>query len=222
MTYAKAIVKMPNEFEWESVKKWGYTVARKYWHAVEMNAAVDMEDLQQAAGLAYVLASKTYTEGKSSFFTWYTYWVKACCRRTLGLDGRFRAEHYNTVSLDAPMGEDEDETLLDTIAAPETGLPLEIQMDIENALADLTEPQREVLHHRYWDEHSAEETAAEMSITPQEERSIHRKALRRLRHDRRLNGYVYRIHVGLEAFNTTQTSSTELAALINLERYRKM
>ena len=94
-------------------------------------------------------------------------------------------------SLDAPVGENEDTELGDLLAHPETASPEqavmagETALQIERAMAGLTDREREVLRLRYGvgtdREHTLEEIGRHLSLTRERVRQIEAKALAKMR-----------------------------------------
>jgi len=94
-------------------------------------------------------------------------------------------------SLDAPVGENEDTELGDLLAHPDTASPEEAvmagetAMQVERAMAGLTDREREVLRLRYGvgtdREHTLEEIGRHLSLTRERVRQIEAKALAKMR-----------------------------------------
>jgi RNA polymerase sigma factor (sigma-70 family) len=94
-------------------------------------------------------------------------------------------------SLDAPVGENEDTELGDLLAHPDTASPEqavmagETALQIERAMAGLTDREREVLRLRYGvgtdREHTLEEIGRHLSLTRERVRQIEAKALAKMR-----------------------------------------
>jgi len=94
-------------------------------------------------------------------------------------------------SLDAPVGENEDTELGDLLAHPDTASPEEAvmagetAMQVERAMAGLSDREREVLRLRYGvgtdREHTLEEIGRHLSLTRERVRQIEAKALAKMR-----------------------------------------
>ena len=94
-------------------------------------------------------------------------------------------------SLDAPVGENEDTELGDLLAHPDTASPEQAVMagetaqQVEQAMAGLTDREREVLRLRYGvgtdREHTLEEIGRHLSLTRERVRQIEAKALAKMR-----------------------------------------
>ena len=89
---------------------------------VNLDNAVDYDDLIQVGYFAVAQALKTYTPEKGKFGSWMALYLKAAMRKAIGIDGKERPETANggCLSLDEPISNDPDkeETLLDTLAVP--------------------------------------------------------------------------------------------------------
>ncbi|MCX6286347.1 MAG: RNA polymerase sigma factor RpoD/SigA [Bacteroidetes bacterium] len=100
-----------------------------------------------------------------------------------------------TVSMDAPIDQDEDTKLLDVFVAvdtPETDGNLiheSLSMEIQRSLATLTEKEREILNMFYGigypHSYTLEEIGSTFGLTRERVRQIKEKAIRRLKHSSR-------------------------------------
>jgi len=108
-----------------------------------------------------------------------------------------------TVSLDAPIGEEEDSHLSDLIEDPSAVQPSEavntkmLKDTMRRVLATLTPREEQVLRLRYGigndEDHTLEEVGQDLEVTRERIRQIEAKALQRLRHPSRvkiLKGFV--------------------------------
>jgi RNA polymerase primary sigma factor len=99
------------------------------------------------------------------------------------------------ISLETPVGEDEDGHIRDFIEDKSTLSPLDIAMqgdikkNIEKALSSLTERERSVIRRRFGlgedTPHTLEEVGSEFDVTRERVRQIEVKAIRKLRHPSR-------------------------------------
>jgi len=99
------------------------------------------------------------------------------------------------ISLETPVGEDEDGHIRDFIEDKSTLSPLDIAMqgdikkNIEKALSSLTERERSVIRRRFGlgedTPHTLEEVGNEFDVTRERVRQIEVKAIRKLRHPSR-------------------------------------
>jgi RNA polymerase primary sigma factor len=108
-----------------------------------------------------------------------------------------------TVSLDAPIGEEEDSSLADLIEDQSAVSPAEavtsrdLSLTMREVLATLTPREEQVLRLRYGigtdEDHTLEEVGQDLEVTRERIRQIEAKALSRLRHPSRvkiLKGFV--------------------------------
>ncbi|MBQ1264345.1 MAG: sigma-70 family RNA polymerase sigma factor, partial [Oscillospiraceae bacterium] len=99
------------------------------------------------------------------------------------------------VSLETPVGEEDDSHLVDFIRDDETAQPAEetsytmLREQLEEVLSTLTEREKQVLQMRFGlldgKPHTLEEVGSEFEVTRERIRQIESKALRKLRHPSR-------------------------------------
>lgn len=150
----------------------------------------------------------------------------------LGLRGRVRREHYETVSADAPLYQDSAATVGDTIA--DDGLPdpdeellrEDVRREVRAAVDRLQEDQALAVRGYYLDGIQQNVLAAQMGVSSERVRQIKRKGWNKLRMDRRLRRLADDVlgapnqHVGVAAFHRDWTSTVE-RAVIDREWLRK-
>ena len=90
-------------------------VARRYQECC--GRLVDWDDLMQAGYLGLYAAAMTYSAERAAFSTFAVLHLRRAMRQVAGLRGK-RDALFDACPLDAPLGDDEDGTLLDMIAAP--------------------------------------------------------------------------------------------------------
>lgn len=101
---------------WEQIAALAVKLVKPYLGLAHKNRAVDFDDLMQSAFLAIERAASAYRGGEGAFTTVMGYIiVKAECTALLGLRGRARTEHYESVSASTPLGEDTTTTIMDTV-----------------------------------------------------------------------------------------------------------
>ena len=113
------------------------------------------------------------------------------------------------VSLETPVGEEDDSHLGDFIQDNEASEPLEatasnlLREQLEKAMASLTPREEKVLRLRFGFEdgrpHTLEEVGKKFNVTRERVRQIESKALRRLRHPSSENPLLYRCSVSCDA-----------------------
>ena len=101
----------------------------------------------------------------------------------------------NTVSLDTPVGEDEDSTVQEFVADDKTDDPFTVaaqdalRTSVSEVLSTLTDRERQVIELRFGfgtnRVHTLEEVGQKMGVTRERIRQIESKALRKMRHPTR-------------------------------------
>ena len=208
-----------------------FKLARRYIH---VDPAVDTDDLVQAGYTGLVEAERTYDASKGKgWVSWATWYVKNAMQAAVGIRGTKERAHLHAVSLDAPIGDDEDGgTLLDTLAdesLPEASSGLvesERTTAVQEAVNRLESERRETIQRYYFQRQSLAQTGEGMGLTLVETRKLRKKALNDLRRDKDIRalwleeGTRYYAHKGVRAFNTDWTSVTEAAAIWRIEQGR--
>lgn len=100
---------------WENNTGLVALVAKRYQEGC--GRLVDFDDLMQAGYLGLYAAAMTYSPERAAFSTYVVFHLRRAMRPVVGLL-RKRDALFDTCPLDAPLGDDEDSTLLDMIAAP--------------------------------------------------------------------------------------------------------
>ena len=140
----------------------------------------------------------------------------------------------HTASLDAPIGEDGEATLCDTLAGSddvESSVLDEVQQEqlkavIWDAVDSLPGKQPEVIRRRYQSSEELNDIGASYGVTYQAIQGVEKQAMDLLRRDSRLQPFaeIYgsAIHgTGSRTFNRTWTSATERAAMKRLEKFEQ-
>lgn len=91
------------------------TFAKRYFPLCDR--ASDMDDLMQAGHIGVMLAEATWNADKGAFSTWAAFYIQREMQDAIGLRGTKSKAQREAVSLDAPLGEDEEGTLQDVIPA---------------------------------------------------------------------------------------------------------
>lgn len=206
---------------WDQVHGLAYTIASSYQELLQKTAAVDLDDLLQAAFLGVEAAARSYDPDRARFSTYATLHIKRQCRAALGLSGSRRPE---LVSLDAPL--DEDATLHDLLSDPEAApvdaalLADDLARKVQSAVSSLPQAQAEAVSRHWLAGESYQQIMEAMGVTRSALQRLIRIGLQQLSRRRSLRdlaeAYCYR-HVSLAAFKTSNTSATERAALRLLE-----
>lgn len=202
---------------WAQVEKLAVHFVKRYRSLAESNKAAEFEDLMQAAFLGVERAASAYREDEGRFSTIMDYYVKTEVYGLLGLRGRMRREHYDSVSTNTPIGEEGTATVGDMIE--DEGLPDadeelhrdDVRREVHEAIGRLPNKQATAVWRFYIDGHPEPDGIQDR-----------RNGVNKLRRDRRLKELAedtlcYR-HKSVAAFNRDWTSSTEAAALWRMNR----
>lgn len=199
---------------------------------------VEIEDLIQAGYLAMTEAVKTYDPAEGMFNTWLGFYLRKAFNEAQGIrHGEGRAID-KAVSLDKPIYEDSDETLLDMVAstlsdgrddyeaADDKIYNDELRAALERALDEIPEGQAKILRRTELDNKTYREAGEEIGVSKERVRQLRRDGINSLRQNRGLRLFLqdqinYYLHVSKETFNSTHQSSTELLALRRIELEQK-
>lgn len=230
---------------WDKVKKLLYIKAedtyRKYKSRCD-SAGVELWDLRQICYEVFLKALEGYKPEQENKFTAYlSFPFKNTVYSLLGYRGKDNPIN-NSTSLDEPLGDEEEISLLDVVKDEhsEDSYNDIIQDDyldglhnaLEKGMERLKPEQRTTLQCRYYENKTLQETADELGNKSREQaRQIESKALREMRKPhiaKELLPFLYdeiesySLHgSGLQSFRNTLTSSTERAAehMEELEKY---
>lgn len=204
-----------------------YRLARRY---VRIDPEVDADDLIQAGYMGLVEAERTYDGSKGkSWVGWAAWHVKNAMATAVGIKGTRERAHLHTISLDAPLGdEDDDAPLMDKLvdeSIPDASSGLieaERAAAVREAVSRLEGKKRDVVELHDLEGQSLAQIGRSWDLNRERVRQLREKALRDLRRDWRLRRQLdeetpfYR-HVGVNTFKTTWTSATEATALWRIE-----
>lgn len=198
---------------------------------------VEVDDLIQAGFIAMVEAVESFDPGAGYKFTT---WLNLPLKTAFAEAGGYRSEKqkmdplHRCDSLDRPVGEDDGDTLGDLQAAPDDDMEAverriwleQLRATLDRALGDLPADWREILERRYYRGQSQQAVAEALQVKKTDIHGKEKKALHRLRHDRRRNHLdqfcveraldlktPWFLHVGPEAFVSTGTSAVEKIVL---------
>lgn len=218
-------------------------VERLLWHSVRRYAArcedrmrargVTVEDLIQDTFFALVDAVSAFDPDKGFKFTTYLHFpVKNRLRFALGFTTHRRDPLNDCSSLDAPVGESEEETFLDWYCSdPDSDRPFEefadndlwanARRDIDKIMdEDLTEDERAVIICKYFggDDNSNVRVSEELGMPYSQVRNLESRALMKFRRYRKTLLSPYREEIigsrpyrtnGVKEFRITGASSVE-------------
>ncbi|MCY2961811.1 MAG: sigma-70 family RNA polymerase sigma factor [Planctomycetota bacterium] len=159
----------------------------------------EFEELRSTAYLGLIAAAERWDPSRGAFATAFFWWARAAIQRDLASKrSRFSTmqghrEGPRTVSLDAPLGRDDDSTSLastlgdDNAEAPADGAERALLRErIESALVTLRPRDAEVLRLRFGLDgggpRTLEEVARHFSRTRERIRQIEKRAMRKLRY----------------------------------------
>lgn len=200
------------------------SIANKYIPVLKRSGAVGLDDLIQVGRIAVIDAQKRYEPDKGTFLALLSYYVRSAMRKTLGFNSQTGEAPEQLVYLDAPISDESDGTLGDTIAdltaptvdehitEPET--KREISEQVREALNRMkSEKQREVITRIYIDGQERTAAAADMGMKYSPLCALERAGKRSLHRDEQLKQFVIGeipfFTVGVMQFNCTWTSATE-------------
>ena len=197
---------------WRQVQRLAKLIANRYIPYLQPS---DIDDLHQLAALGVWDACQTFDPLRGRFSIWMTYYIRQRILREL-----FKPR-VQTISLDAPLSEDEDGTLLDVtpdtaaVDPQEAAIRSELAQRVREAVARLPPSERDIVALCDFQGMTFGEAAQASAMTEQRIKQHRVNAFRRLRSDPRMR--MLRpdssLHVGVAQFQITWTSSTELLAM---------
>ena len=204
---------------WENNKGLVRNISRRYIDGCGCH--YDADDLKQAGYLGLHAAAMAYSPDRGASFATYAFdHIRKAMREVAGLRGK-RDVLLDSASLDAPIGEDGADTLLDFISCPqgEDAVELEnLQMIVRESVSRIREDSiRDTIESVYWKGESITDFAARHSISKQAASERMQKGYAILRRDRKIvrlalaQGWAidcYK-HKGLSAFRADGISSVE-------------
>ena len=203
---------------------WLRFVVSRFDGFLSRSGVFDAEDLYWVGAMALINAKDSWNPEKGNFLTHSFYAIRSAIQRQLSF-GKREIEP-ESIYLDAPLAEDEELSLIDTIPSGDKG-PDEIAEDndlkehMQAALDRMEDPLgQKILKKRYYEDKTINETAAALGVEPRLILNHSNKALTRLRRDHKLRDIAFNDYyrrVGLMEFKETFTSEVELA-LIKKER----
>lgn len=204
---------------WNKVERLCTHICMRYMPLVLINNAVSVEDLIQSSYIGLHAAVQAYDITKGAFNTYLGYYVKKECHALLGLRGRNREEHYNSVSIDSPIecGEDEGGTLGGII--PDESIPPmddalilnDLQREMQEALSRLSGRMQTAVKARLYDDMTLKAIGEALGMSKQAAGELITRALKQLRNEPLIKAYEcdYYRHKGVRAFNSSRTSVVE-------------
>ncbi|MCD8087555.1 MAG: sigma-70 family RNA polymerase sigma factor [Oscillospiraceae bacterium] len=222
---------------WEQVRRFVYQQAGRYLASLQgYGHGLELDDLAQCGFLAMLDAVDSFDPDKGSFLAWFGYYLQRAFAEAAGLRTSKRDALAAALSLDAPITDDGDVTLADTLEADNGAFDnterdmwlQQLHKAMTGALERLTPKQRAIVEARHYQDRPRREIAASLGCSATSVEQQERKALGELRRSKHLTGldqFVeeqtdYFFHVGVTRFNSTGTSSVEEIAM-QRERLRE-
>ena len=226
---------------WERVCKLVRVYAYRYYMATNGRGGVTIEDLEQTGYLAMVEAADRYDPGKAAFSTYlvqylHKYFQEASGRLYQTTNGQLMPKDALdvSISLNMPLDDDEKAELMEIIADPTAILDNveakicneQLQKAVEDALRELPEDQTSVMHCRFWENLTYEETAVRLGRGTGSVRAMEEKAIRTLRKPKSRErlmpfyDFSYYNNTGLGAYKSTGESVQE-RYLLQKERFKR-
>ncbi len=218
----------------ESNARWARYWARKYRWALEGRADLDYEDLLQAALLGIWRAREGYRAEAGRWSTYSARFIRGEIYRALGV--RQGEMPPAALSLDAPVSEDCEESLVNSIADEHADEPDailmadELEQTVRRAVARIKSPrQRLSVQRTGLDGEALTKVAVEMGVSVERARQLVSAAHKKLRQDRQLQALAecelrtpYHAHMGVKAFLSSHTSVVEKAVIWRQEQMKKI
>lgn len=220
---------------WAQVQRFAYATAMRYRAIATHNGSVSMEDLCQCAALGVIEAIRGYQQEKGAFLTWCRFFIQRQCLSALGLTGRPRLEHYRKSSLDEPVPDTQDLTLMDCIEDEAAAAPFDavedrccleaLRRDLQDALARLDGQDGYIIRRHDLDGAGYKAIGAELGFDAARVKQRRHTGMEHLRRDRQLQALYlpnYGRHKTLSAFKTTFSSVVEDEAIRHLDSERSL
>ena len=225
---------------WEERRRLIAMWAAKFYTIISAGRAapggVEVDDLVQCGYFALVEAVAVHNPELGPFNAILSYYCKKHFHKAIGRTEKQRREPLNNcASLDVPVSEDGDETLLDFIPDsrdPFTGVEERIYQEqlhkaLEAALSVIPTAEADCIRAEFFEGRQQAEIAARMGLSQQRTSQLRNGGLRHIRNssakanlERFLDSETpFFKKVGVATFNTTHTSAVE-AVMLYRERRR--
>lgn len=198
--------------------------AKRYSGFIQDRGDIDADDLMQAGFLGLCEASATYQPDKGAWSSWASNYIRKTMRECIGLRGK---KQIQTVSLDTPIGEEENTQLVDMIAddsLPDCDANI-LQTEISKAVREAVEAingdsMRQAVQRVYLNMERRAEVARALNVTESALQGMLVRGKREMRNNWRLRRAIdldaetrFHAHKGVSAFNRDMTSVVEEAVL---------
>jgi len=219
---------------WYKVERLVAWRADKVIKKLPASAGVTFEDLYNSGYIALCEAVERYDEEKGEFIALFILRLKSAFIEASGSKSKHALKdplrQANTQSLDQPLDRAEDMRLSDVLEdernyfedIEEQIYNEQLHEALERCLNSIPVHESEVIRRRYYKGETRKDISRVMGITEYQAIDFEKNAIRDIRkskHFKCLQQFVeertpYYLHVGIQQFNTTQTSSTEKVVLI--------
>lgn len=215
---------------WERVEKFICMKAGQYERSLDGCRGVTEEDLRQVGFFALLDAIELYDPNRgASFLHYLSFHLQHHFNEAAGLrTARTTGDPVNSsISLDEPIGEDQDSVLSDLLAdgrddmegAEQRLYVRQLREALEKALADLTPSEADIIRARYFQNKTLREIAEDRGISQTRVQQQEQKGLRKLRsrrHKNALESYIdLRTHYYSRShFKYTLTSPVESLVML--------
>ena len=231
---------MLKETLWLNIERFVAFHARRVVHALQGFGGVELGDFISSGYIAMEYALKTYGAEKPSFLNWFMYYLRTAFAQTAGYRTKRQCNDplQSYVSLHTPIGDDEDLTLEDLQADPESFVPFEeaeeridrerLRKVLDEMLEELPQQQKTTLQCRYYLGQTLEQIASANGVSKTRIEQIEDIALRNMRKAEklaRLEKFLdyktpFFLQVTPSEFQRTHTSAVEKIVLLR-ERMMK-
>lgn len=193
----------------------------------------DTADLLQAGYLGLHVAAMTYSPDRGAAFSTYAFFhIRRAMREVAGLHGK-RDVIFSSIPLDAPLGEDEEDTLHDLVPCPQGIDSVELQ-ELQSIVRDAVDRikdinTQDIIRAVYWKGETITDYAAAQGISRNTANEWLQKGYAILRRNWNIvslalaQGYDtdYYRYKGLSAFRSDGTSAVEDAIILQEARKRQ-
>lgn len=198
--------------------------ANRYSGFIQDRGDIDADDLIHAGFLGLCEASATYQPDKGAWSSWASNYIRKTMRECIGLRGK---KQIQTVSLDTPIGEEENTLLVDMIAddsLPDADANI-MRMESVKAVRDAVnaikgDSLRQAVQRVYLNMERRAEVARALNVTESTLQGMLVRGKREMRNNWRLRRAIdldaetrFHAHKGVSAFNRDMTSVVEEAVL---------
>ena len=217
---------------WKNVKKLVSKLAYNRYCISHGRGGVEVEDLVQCGYIALIMAVNNYDAATGWKFTTYlTKTLQTEFARAIGYRTSKRDPLDDAIRLDAPLGEDDDDsTYYDIVEDPSVSFEgktiddiwiEDLRRELKKAIAAIPEEQGEMIQLRYGKGLSVDQISKSRGIDPKTIRSLEQKGLHSLRKPQiksALERFVdeetpFYTKWGLHAYNQTGMSAVEHIAI---------